>query len=579
METTIQNQLYGSAGVQVSNDWLKSCLDFLREENQQPTPDLCMHHVLHSDLRFVVRDANNTTLQVPPHIQSLERMIRSSENPTNPLQETPVDFQLLVQLEEILDVSLNAEQRYNPQHYNKPIRSLKLCLSHGYKSNNSFPIVAQEVTKIPNLQTASLAGMKLLIHGKIKILHGILMLDGGNTLVCGGSVEELVQIQKKSIEKAKQKAGVGVDATIRALVNVHQDNPDEEEQPQDEAHEESRDVPIQVQPEVHYMAPPIPPPVVRSPPRIPAAISPNRATQQTTSTVGREVPVHFQSEVPRNSMSNNNNNTNNNVNPSRSSNPYSNGNQRTAPAAPTINRPVNTTRIKPVPGGNPYASSTMTSRAQPSETIPSTGESTISPALSSITNTPPGPRIAISNLSKAQQQDSYVQQNLSFGNFVSLLERLVQNRTMYESYQKCTFRISMKQSGDPNSYCFDIGKNPQFKKSAKEKISKYIIIINAPFECGTDQRSLACKLPSFLTESLFGKTASELRALTKSNRKECDRITTEAFRRMKERFCTNERFWSVTLVRTADEIFGETTQPLSLTDSKNPLVLVQPHGW
>ena len=681
METRIKDQLHGSVGLQVSTDWLRACFDSLEQENQQATADLCMHQVLHSDLRLVVRDGdysnnnnnNNNTPQLPQSVQQLGRLIQTSKNSTNhPLQETQADFQLLVQVEEIVDVSLNAEQRYNPQYYNKATRSLKLCLSHGYKSQQLPTIVAQEVTKIPNLQTDSLAGMKLLLHGKIRIRHGILMLNGGNTLVCGGSVEELVQVQRRSIERAKQRAGVGVDATIRALVNINQENLDDDGQPQDEAHEESGDVPMiqvpqvqvpQAQPQLHQhqhqpIAHPIPPPPIgqsppnvippdNTPPRGPpqSAVRPFQAQQVTANfaTTRRDPPRQAQTEQFRNSMSGSNNNnpyarnrrtssgTSSPLSAAGPSNPYtssklSQGTTSSSSSAPASASAVPTninnnnnisgslpaTRTKPV-SGNPYSSSARNSRPEHADRPYNNNneETAYSPALSSITHTPPRDRTtgtnhqqsSLSNTifapvqnrdvsllattpSRAQQQhqqqddvDSLPIQNKSFDNLVSLLDRLVQNRQMYESYQKFVFRVPMKTVVRDNSdHYFNIAKNPEYKKSGNQP--KHVYIINAKFGCDTDRRRfLACKFPPSLTEPCFGKSATELKALQKTNRGECDRIVTSGHAIAKARFLTNEyKLWNATLFQTADEIFADDSreQAFSLDNVKKPILLVKP---
>jgi len=44
------------------------------------------------------------------------------------------------------------------------------------------------------------------------------MLHEGNTLVLGGSVDSLVDIQRKALVDARKEAGVGVDPTVRALI-------------------------------------------------------------------------------------------------------------------------------------------------------------------------------------------------------------------------------------------------------------------------------------------------------------------------------------------------------------------------
>jgi hypothetical protein len=242
----IESRLKDSLGIYVASEWLEDCISFLQQEHPQKsiTADRCMLQVLHTDIRDIVEHQMDW---LPTALVELHDLVELSQMPGprhGPSFETPSNFQLLVQLEETYDVSLNQEQRFNPQFYNKADRCLKMCLSAG-NDNYSKSIVAQEVFKIPHLQTNSLAGLKLCIKGKITIQRGVLQLHGDNATVLGGSVPELVRLQQQAIEKAKRQAGVGVDPTLRALVNRQEDE-EEDEQPQDEAHEESRDVTVTV---------------------------------------------------------------------------------------------------------------------------------------------------------------------------------------------------------------------------------------------------------------------------------------------------------------------------------------------
>ena len=156
----------------------------------------------------------------------------------------------MVQVEEVLDVSRNAEDRlaFGPANPNAPTpignqqsRCLKLALSDGYYANglpynnnrenqpppsSSHPtfhhgllLIAMEVSPIPALSSHSLAGLKLILTGPLHIRRGVLMCHAGNTIVLGGHVDELVDMQRQAMQKASRRAGIGVDPTVRALVN------------------------------------------------------------------------------------------------------------------------------------------------------------------------------------------------------------------------------------------------------------------------------------------------------------------------------------------------------------------------
>ena len=136
----------------------------------------------------------------------------------------------MVQVEEFLDVSLNAQARLQvgPASVTAPtpvgnqqLRCLKLYLSDGYHSTaqqQQQHLVAMETSPITSISVHSHAGMKLLLRGAIVCRHGILLCNDDHVQVLGGSVESLVEMQHKALEQAKKVAGVGVDPTIKALI-------------------------------------------------------------------------------------------------------------------------------------------------------------------------------------------------------------------------------------------------------------------------------------------------------------------------------------------------------------------------
>ena len=178
----------------------------------------------------------------------------------------PKPFKLVVQIEELLDVSLNAEERLalGPASSSSPTpignqkkRCLKILISDGFFSNGDCRrpveegssdsgrspchIVAMETAPIPSLSVHSKPGIKIVLCGPIQIRLGILMLNPGNTTVLGGCIPALIPIQKKAMDMAAKLAGIGIDPTFRALVW----NPDSGmEEDQDEGEGESGDLPV-----------------------------------------------------------------------------------------------------------------------------------------------------------------------------------------------------------------------------------------------------------------------------------------------------------------------------------------------
>eukprot|EP00559_Dactyliosolen_fragilissimus_P002570 CAMPEP_0184867188 /NCGR_PEP_ID=MMETSP0580-20130426/25337_1 /TAXON_ID=1118495 /ORGANISM="Dactyliosolen fragilissimus" /LENGTH=710 /DNA_ID=CAMNT_0027367289 /DNA_START=94 /DNA_END=2223 /DNA_ORIENTATION=- len=286
------------AGVRPSQVWLDSCRQHLQSNShgEGTEEDAILHQILNSDLRDVVRSFESEDMTAMNdgfngNIQNERRMSKGFQlrhsmvqsmpgvgNNTNELSGAcksilPDDFRLMVQIEELLDVSLNAEARVSvgPASPNAPtpvgnqrLRCLKMCISDGYFPNglsqsrttendtldgdhngnqnhdlNVEHIIAMEENPIPNLSVHSRAGIKVLLRGPIVVRLGILMLHEGNATILGGCIPSYLRVQKKAREAAARLAGVGVDPTVKALIwNPHTGM----EQDEDEGDHESGDV-------------------------------------------------------------------------------------------------------------------------------------------------------------------------------------------------------------------------------------------------------------------------------------------------------------------------------------------------
>jgi len=278
----VQQQRLTSIGISPSSDWLEACLKYLQQQNQTADEDSILHQILNTDLRDVVRcvggdvdvefdgdgDGDGDVKVEPPAtdspsilrdaiIASKKENKRESNNSCK--SKLPESFRCMVQIEELLDVSMNAEQRLTlgPTSSSSPTpignqnkRCLKMLMSDGYSSDGrrnfnsddigtQIHVVAMETEPIPSLSVHSKPGIKVILSGPIVIRFGILMLDQSNTTVLGGCIPELIPIQKKAMDLAAKLAGVGIDPTFRALVW----NPDTGmEDDQDEGEGESGDI-------------------------------------------------------------------------------------------------------------------------------------------------------------------------------------------------------------------------------------------------------------------------------------------------------------------------------------------------
>lgn len=253
----------------ISPDWLSACNEYLREQNQPINEDEILQQIMNTDLRNVVRrfdalagSTGGSVLNSLPSIILRNTMKLSTESSHK--AALPQSFKLIVQIEELLDVSQNAEERLalGPASSSSPTpignqskRLLKMLISDGYfqngdcrrllnegsSSNSSNHIVAMETEPIPNLSVHSKPGIKIALAGNIEIRFGIMMLHPGNTTVLGGCIPELIPIQKKAMSLAAKLAGIGIDPTFRALVW----NPDSGmEEDEDEGEGESSDLPV-----------------------------------------------------------------------------------------------------------------------------------------------------------------------------------------------------------------------------------------------------------------------------------------------------------------------------------------------
>ena len=229
----------------------------------------------------------------------------------------------MVQVEELLDVSINAEARYanglTPQSAPSPVgqqraRCLKILLSDGstvptsHTTSSSslpplpLPLVGVETKPIPILSTNSQPGIKLLLRTPLSIRYGVLLLHEGNTLVLSGNVPALIEVQQKAIQMAEKNSMVNVDPTIRALINRNSnftfgENDDEE----DEWKSTSTDVPVRapltaprpvsVSVAVPAPVPPLPPPTLNS-------IPPSNIVAPMTTNLNTDVMHANQSTVP-----------------------------------------------------------------------------------------------------------------------------------------------------------------------------------------------------------------------------------------------------------------------------------------
>lgn len=148
MSIEIISKLQSCAGITVSHSWLEACQNYIRSKNGNPdNEDAILYEILHTDLRQVVTETNTSTStnqqssSLSPAMKLLKEameksmtgdlhaQIPSNQSPANSdtnnedqSTSSSTPFRLMVQVEEILDVSVNAEARYayGPAHSTSP---------------------------------------------------------------------------------------------------------------------------------------------------------------------------------------------------------------------------------------------------------------------------------------------------------------------------------------------------------------------------------------------------------------------------------------------------------------------------
>lgn len=267
MENHWVEQLSQVAGLRPSPKWIEACQNHLHQHGVAITADNILFQALDIDLRNVIRlDSNSSSISSNDSSSILLRRkckeSMSSMGNVGAKSTLPSDFRLCMQIEELLDVSKNAEERLalGPASSASPTpigdqsrRCMKMLMSDGYFDNGSsnpsvlvsddplsiHSFTAMETSPIPNLSVQSHPGIKVVISGPVDIRYGILMLHPGNTFVLGGCIPSLIPIQRKAMELAAKEAGVGIDPTFRALVW----NPEAGIDETDEGEQESSDMP------------------------------------------------------------------------------------------------------------------------------------------------------------------------------------------------------------------------------------------------------------------------------------------------------------------------------------------------
>jgi len=181
---------------------------------------------------------------------------------------------------------------------------------------------------------------------------------------------------------------------------------------------------------------------------------------------------------------------------------------------------------------------------------------------------------------------------MSFGKMSELLLQLLGNRDMYESYYRQKTRFDVELSvPNPIDIDFDIvrvpgpqGDKPTRSKSPKKKSKKvYEYFTSAYFGSPTqdhqttdnDSLVVACRINPDLLELCFEISATEARALKKTDRKRLDSVTFIGGVVVRNAYF-GPRVWTAALYLSPDEVFCDNRTPEErLQDLEEPVLLLK----
>jgi hypothetical protein len=579
--TTIRSQLEQTAGVAPSEDWLTACQAHLRLTNEE-TVDAVLHQVFHADLRDVVRPSetnnNSATQNSSSSHMLLRNFLQQSMRGETRKATIPASFRLLVQVEELLDVSLNAEARYNlgPASATAPTpvgnqrsRLLKLYLSDGHLP--PIHLIGMEAAPVPNLSVQSLAGIKVLLRGPLEIRHGLLQLHPSNAIVLGGSVAELIPIQRKALEQAQRLAGIGVDPTVKALCW----NADEAANPEEDEGEAAsgdvvapRTMPQQPTMQPQRAAPFAQPPAPQRRPQAAQIIPPVPPRVQQTMPQQRQLPVPPYQQQGRSQPAPAQRQRTVSMPASSRNNPYArNTTSRTTTATTTPTSTVTPTSSTITP------TSIIIESAARASAIISPDEAVIdSPRKENRSNNlPPSLTATTSTKTTATQssQESYggIREPLSFIELTSLVQRISQDRQLYEQHQDNVFVVPAKMKGQ--HLYFNIEKKKK-KRKKTSKDDKYEYVMNSHFTGTGQQQLITVVVADDILRPHFHLAPGEMRQLSRTDRKASEKLVKAGGASVMAELSTLTS-WEVCLYSTAEDFFAK---PIPAFDKDDPILRV-----
>ncbi|GFO12354.1 recq-mediated genome instability protein 1 [Plakobranchus ocellatus] len=192
--TTVQTWLINSYNIQVSQDWLSACLEWIAQENegQVLSVDTARQQVFEQWLTSDLTEIGEPSL--PVDVQTCDKMELVSNYALQILSVVDVGFPLYGQQQKLVgrenvNAQVSADKPFQPAWEPKPSRMLVLCLTDGHTE-----IKAMEYQPIRSLHSQVPSGAKCLLSGTMLCRQGMILLSEEHFHLLGGEVDTLAEM-------------------------------------------------------------------------------------------------------------------------------------------------------------------------------------------------------------------------------------------------------------------------------------------------------------------------------------------------------------------------------------------------
>lgn len=178
-------RFFNSRDIPLSDEWLKGCLTWCREDSPNITTQALQNKVFEQWLLLDVRDVNVPTL--PSDLSTKTHYILAGNYSLQIMQVVDISKPKLWQIQKIRNTNIltrGIQQDCDMAGTGK--RMLQLSLTDGIQQ-----VEAMEYKPIKDLNFNLTPGIKILLKGPVTVRRGRIMLESKNVEILGGEVDEL----------------------------------------------------------------------------------------------------------------------------------------------------------------------------------------------------------------------------------------------------------------------------------------------------------------------------------------------------------------------------------------------------